>query len=38
MTPKEAIQLARKYNLEKEVRMEIRAGLSPEEAIDAWIK
>ena len=38
MTPKEAILLARKYNLEAEVRMEMAAGLSPQEAIDEWVK
>lgn len=37
-TPKEAILLARKYNLEAEVRMEMAAGLSPQEAIDEWVK
>lgn len=36
MTPKEAIQLARKYNLEKEIRMELAAGLTPEEALQEW--
>lgn len=35
---KEAIFLARKYNLEKEIRMELAAGLSPQEAINQWIK
>ena len=38
MTPKEAILLARKYNLEVEIRMEMAAGLSPQEAVDEWIK
>jgi hypothetical protein len=36
MTPKEAIQLARKYNLEVEVRQELASGLSPEEALEEW--
>lgn len=36
MTKKEAIILARKYNLEREVRQEMEAGLSPEEALDEW--
>lgn len=36
MTKKEAIILARKYNLEYEVRQEMEAGLSPEEALDEW--
>ena len=38
MTAKEAIFLARKYNLEAEIRMELAAGLTPQEAIDEWIK
>ena len=38
MTVKEAILLARKYNLETEIRMELSAGLSPQEAVDEWIK
>ena len=38
MSVKEAILLARKYNLEAEIRMELSAGLSPQEAIDEWIK
>ena len=37
-TAKEAIMLARKYNLEEEVRMEMRAGLTPQQAVDEWIK
>lgn len=36
MTKKEAIILARKYNLEYEVRQELEAGLSPEEACEEW--
>lgn len=36
MTKKDAIFLARKYNLEEEVRQELEAGLSPEEALEEW--
>lgn len=36
MTPKEAIQIARKYNLEAEVRQELASGLTPEEALQEW--
>ena len=36
VTPKEAILLARKYNLEAEVRQELASGLSPEEALEVW--
>lgn len=36
MTAKEAIQLARKYNLEKEVRQELASGLTPEQALEEW--
>lgn len=36
MTAKEAILLARKYNLEHEIRMEMSAGLSSEEACEEW--
>jgi len=36
MTHFEAIQLARKYNLEAEVRQELASGLSPEEALQEW--
>lgn len=35
-TAKEAIQLARKYNLEHEVRQELASGASPEEALEEW--
>lgn len=35
-TTKEAIQLARKYNLEYEVRQELASGASPEEALEEW--
>lgn len=33
---KEAILLARKYNLEFEIRQELAAGLSPNEALEEW--
>lgn len=36
MTKKEAIIIARKYNLEREIRQELEAGLSPEEALYEW--
>ena len=36
MTAFEAIQLARKYNLEAEVRQELASGLTPEEACREW--
>ena len=36
MTPKEAIQISRKYNLEAEVRQELASGLTPEEALEEW--
>ena len=36
MTPFEAIQIARKYNLEAEVRQELASGLTPEEALREW--
>lgn len=36
LTSKEAIILARKYNLEAEVRQELASGLSPEEALEEW--
>ena len=36
MTAFEAIQIARKYNLEAEVRQELASGLSPEEALEEW--
>lgn len=36
MTPKDAIIIARKYNLEAEVRQELASGLSPEEALQEW--
>ena len=36
MTSKEAIQIARKYNLEYEIRQELNSGLTPEEALQEW--
>ena len=36
MTAFEAIQIARKYNLEAEIRQELASGLSPEEALREW--
>lgn len=36
MTPKDAIFIARKYNLEREVRQELEAGLTPEQALQEW--
>ena len=36
MTPREVIQIARKYNLEAEVRQELASGLTPEEALQEW--
>jgi hypothetical protein len=36
MSTFEAIMIARKYNLEAEVRQELASGLSPEEALEEW--
>ena len=36
MTPREAIELSRKYNLEAEIRQELASGLTPEEACQQW--
>lgn len=36
MTPKDAIQIARKYNLETEIRQELASGLTPEQALEEW--
>ena len=36
MTKKEAIIVARKYNLEAEIRQELASGLTPEEALEEW--
>lgn len=35
-TAVEAILLARKYNLEYEVRQELASGASPNEALEEW--
>ena len=36
MTARDAIMIARKYNLEAEVRQELASGLTPEEALQEW--
>ncbi len=36
MTKKDAIFIARKYNLEYEIRQELEAGLTPEQALGEW--
>ena len=36
MTSFEAIMIARKYNLEYEIRQELNSGLTPEEALEEW--
>ena len=36
MSSKDAIMIARKYNLEAEVRQELASGLTPEEALEEW--
>ena len=36
MSSFEAIQIARKYNLEAAIRQELASGLTPEEALDKW--
>lgn len=36
LTSKEAIIIARKYNLETEVRQELASGLTPEQALEEW--
>ena len=36
MTSLDAIMIARKYNLEAEIRQELVSGLSPEEALQEW--
>lgn len=35
-TAKEAIELARKYNLEYEIRQELASGATPNEALEEW--
>lgn len=36
MSAFEAIQIARKYNLEAEIRQELASGLTPEQALEEW--
>lgn len=36
MTAKEALLIAAKYNLTKEIQQELASGLSPEEALYEW--
>ena len=36
MSTFEAIMLARKYNLEAEIRQELASGLTPEQALEEW--
>lgn len=36
LSKKDAILISRKYNLEKEIRQELDAGLSPEKALQEW--
>ena len=36
LTSKEAIIIARKYNLEAQVRQEVASGLTPEQALEEW--
>jgi len=36
MSQFEAIMIARKYNLEAEIRQELASGLTPEEALEEW--
>lgn len=36
MSTFEAIQIARKYNLEAVIRQELASGLTPEEALEEW--
>jgi hypothetical protein len=36
MSAHEAILIARKYNLEAEIRQELASGLSPEQALAEW--
>lgn len=35
-TAKEAIQMARKYNLESVIRQELASGSTPDEALEEW--
>ena len=36
MTTKDAIIIARKYNLEAEIRQELASELTPEQALQEW--
>ena len=36
MSNYEAIVIARKYNLEVEIRQELASGLTPEQALEEW--
>jgi hypothetical protein len=36
LSKKEAIFIARKYGLEKEIRQELESGLTPEQALEEW--
>ena len=36
MTAFEVIWIARKYNLEYEIRQELNSGLTPEQALEEW--
>lgn len=36
ISSRDAIEIARKYNLEAEVRQELASGLTPEQALDEW--
>ena len=36
MSKFEAILIARKYNLEREIRQELASGLTPEQALEEW--
>lgn len=35
-TAREAILMARKYNLEHEIRQELASGATPDEALEEW--
>lgn len=36
MNSLDAIMIARKYNLEAEIRQELASGLTPEQALEEW--
>lgn len=36
MTREEALEIARRYNLEEEVEFDMNQGMTPEEALDEW--